>query len=189
MAQAIRGLRIKERVTIGGTALGAAATAFFMGNSNDAMADTGHGAGAAQSNNDGVNYDTDKNIYENMNDNEFKSDSTLVEDTKQEESQVPYATGMQPQAESELENTASEVQTHTFNLTDNKIVEQANATYAILKEMGLIDKDKFPIKPGIGATSSNMAEYLKQLQLTEEQQKAFQAKLDSGEFDKIQDSH
>ena len=53
--------------------------------------------------------------------------------------------------------------------------------------MGLIDKDKFEIKPGIGATTSNMSEYLSKLQLTDEQQQAFKAKLDSGEFDKIKD--
>ncbi len=77
--------------------------------------------------------------------------------------------------------------THEFNITDAKVTDMPNATYVILKEMGLMEGKDFDDLRGSNThiVKSGMTSYLSKLQLTDAQQAEFQAKLDSGEFDRI----
>ncbi len=79
--------------------------------------------------------------------------------------------------------------THEFTITDAKVTDMPNATYVILKEMGLMEgKDFDDLRGGnTHIVKSGMTSYLSKLQLTDAQQAEFQAKLDSGEFDRIAD--
>ena len=79
--------------------------------------------------------------------------------------------------------------THEFTITDAKVVNMPNATYVILKEMGLMEGKDFDDLRGDNThiVKSGMTSYLSKLQLTDAQQAEFQAKLDSGEFDRIAD--
>ena len=79
--------------------------------------------------------------------------------------------------------------THEFTVTDEKVTDMPNATYVILKEMGLMEGKDFDDLRGDNThiVKSGMTSYLSKLQLTDAQQAEFQAKLDSGEFDRIAD--
>ncbi len=79
--------------------------------------------------------------------------------------------------------------THEFTITDEKVTDMPNATYVILKEMGLMEGKDFDDLRGSNThiVKSGMTAYLGKLQLTDAQQAEFQAKLDSGEFDRIAD--
>ncbi len=93
----------------------------------------------------------------------------------------------QGQDGADIADTAA--QTHTFDITDSRVTTQANATYVILKQMGLMEgKDFDDLRGGnTHIVKSGMTSYLSKLQLTDAQQAEFQAKLDSGEFDRIAD--
>ncbi|MBQ7633692.1 MAG: hypothetical protein IJS88_06240 [Alphaproteobacteria bacterium] len=112
-------------------------------------------------------------------------------DTLAENTTVGNAASEQPQLTDtqQADVIAEEPQTHTFEITDNRVVTQPNATYVILKEMGLMNgKDFDELRGGnTHITQSQMTAYLNKLQLTDTQQQEFQAKLDNGEFDKIKD--
>lgn len=141
-----------------------------------------------------VNYDINKSPVENLEDGEFKPINPIGNEADDQEIQVPYRPGEQPEEITETgaqpEENADpqpEVTTHTFEVTASKVTEQPNATYVILKDMGLMDgKDFDELRGGnTHITQTPMTNYLSKLELTDAQQQEFQARLDSGEFDQI----
>lgn len=97
-----------------------------------------------------------------------------------------------PEQDTQATEPANSAELHNFALSDAdfaKATEQPNATYVILNRMGVMNNKEFDTLCGNGShiVQSEMTDYLNKLQLTEAQQQEFQAKLDSGEFDKIAD--
>ena len=97
-----------------------------------------------------------------------------------------------PEQDTQATEPANSAELHNFALSDTdfaKATAQPNATYVILNQMGVMKDEEFDVLRGNRShiVQSGMTNYLKNLQLTEAQQQEFQAKLDSGEFDKIAD--